>query len=311
MTDLAEDPPTSADPAVDQHETVTSRLTRNQLVLRRFWRPLSAKIGVAGVTVILLLALAGPLIARWSYDEVDTTSFLAGPGADHWFGTTQGGGDVFAMTLRGLRQSLIIGFGVATIQVFLSAVIGAVAAYFGKVVDRTILWIVDLLLVVPSFLLIAIISQQFAGSRGSLTMFIVLLAGFGWMLSARVVRAMTKSVVSLDYVSAAKFMSVPSWVIISKHIIPNISSYLIVDFTLGVVRAVMAETILSFFGFGVQPPDTSLGTLLAEGAPRATTSGWVFLAPATVLVVTLLSVNFVGDSLRDAIDPSSKSGGKA
>ncbi|MCP3855544.1 MAG: ABC transporter permease [Actinomycetia bacterium] len=311
MTDLAEDPPPNTDPTVDQHEAVASHLTRTQLVLRRFWRPLSAKIGVAGVTFILLLTLAGPLIARWSYDEVDTTSFLTGPGADHWFGTTQGGRDVFAMTLRGLRQSLVIGFGVATIQVFLSAVIGAVAAYYGKVVDRAILWIVDLLLVIPSFLLIAIISQQFAGSRGSLTMFIVLLAGFGWMLSARVVRAMTKSVVSLDYINAAKFMSVPSWVIIFKHIIPNISSYLIVDFTLGIVRAVMAETILSFFGFGVQPPDTSLGTLLAEGAPRATTSGWVFLAPATVLVLTLLSINFVGDSLRDAIDPSSKSGGKA
>ena len=311
MTDLAERPPLGAGREVDDEEVVTSRLTRSQLVLRRFWRPLSAKVGAAGLVFVLLLALLGPLIARWSHDEVDTTSFLTGPSSEHWFGTTQGGRDVFAMTLRGLRQSLIIGFAVATIQVFLSAVIGAVAAYFGRAVDRTILWIIDLLLVIPSFLLIAVISQQFAGSRGSLTMFIVLLAGFGWMLSARVVRAMTKSVVSLDYVNAAKFMSVPSWVIIFKHVIPNISSYLIVDFTLGVVRAIMAETILSFFGFGVQPPDTSLGTLLAEGAPRATTSGWIFLAPATVLVVILLSVNFLGDSLRDALDPSSKSGGTA
>jgi peptide/nickel transport system permease protein len=310
MTDTLERTPVDTDLIVDD-EVVASRLTRTQLVLRRFWRPLSAKIGAAGVTFILLLALVGPLIARWSHDDVDTTSFLTSPNAEHWFGTTQGGRDVFAMTLRGLRQSLVIGFSVATIQVFLSAVVGAVAAYFGKVVDRTILWIIDLLLVIPAFLLIAVISQQFAGTQGSLTMFIILLAGFGWMLSARVVRAMTLSVVSLDYVNAAKFMSVPSWVIIFKHVIPNISSYLIVDFTLGVVRAVMAETILSYFGFGVQPPDTSLGTLLAEGAPRATTSGWVFLAPAVVLVVILLSVNFLGDSLRDALDPSSKSGGKA
>jgi peptide/nickel transport system permease protein len=310
MPDLA-GPPIGTEPTIGEEEVVTSRLTRTQLVLRRFWRPLSAKIGAAGISLVLVLALVGPLIARWGYDEVDTSSFLVGPSGEHWFGTTQGGRDVFAMTLRGLRQSLVIGFSVATIQVFLSAVVGAVAAYFGRIVDRTILWFIDLLLVIPSFLLIAIISQQFAGTRGSLAMFIVLLAGFGWMLSARVVRAMTRSVVSLDYVKAAKFMSVPSWVIIFKHVIPNISSYLIVDFTLGVVRAVMAETILSYFGFGVQPPDTSLGTLLAEGAPRATTSSWIFLAPATVLVIILLSVNFLGDSLRDALDPSSKSGGEA
>ncbi|NNE95503.1 MAG: ABC transporter permease [Acidimicrobiales bacterium] len=288
-----------------------TRLSRSQLVMRRFWRPVGAKIGTAGLIFILFLAIFGLRIARWDFDEVDTNAFLSSPSSEHWFGTTQGGRDVFAMTMRGLRLSLIIGFAVATIQVFLSAVIGAVAAYFGKWADRSILWVIDLLLVIPSFLLIAVISQQFAGSQGSLTMFIILLAGFGWMLSARVVRAMTLSVVSLDYVSAARFMSVPSWVIIFKHVIPNISSYLIVDFTLGVVRAVMAETVLSFFGFGVQSPDTSLGTLLAEGASRATTSGWVFLAPATVLVIILLSVNFLGDSLRDALDPSSKSGGSA
>lgn len=308
MTDVLEPVRRGGEIAPDD---ATVRLSRTRLVMRRFWRPVSAKIGAAGLLFIMFLAVFGLRIARWDFDEVDTSAFLSSPSSEHWFGTTQGGRDVFAMTMRGLRLSLVIGFAVASIQVFLSAVIGAFAAYFGKWADRSILWVIDLLLVIPSFLLIAIISQQFAGSQGSLTMFILLLAGFGWMLSARVVRAMTLSVVSLEYVSAAKFMSVPSWVIIFKHVIPNISSYLIVDFTLGVVRAVMAETVLSFFGFGVQSPDTSLGTLLAEGAPRATTSGWVFLAPATVLVIILLSVNFLGDSLRDALDPSSKSGGTA
>ena len=308
MTDVLD--PTAAAAEFDE-EPATSRLTRSQLVFRRFWRPFQTKVGFTGLLLVLILAVFGNFLTDWTHEDVDTTSFLLPPNGDHWFGTTQGGRDVFAMTIRGLRQSLIIGFAVATIQVFLSAVIGATAAYFGKVIDRSILWIIDLLLVIPSFLLIAVISQEFAGSQGSITMFILLLAGLGWMLSARVVRAMTLSVVSLDYVNAAKFMSVPSRVIIFKHVIPNISSFLIVDFTLGVVRAVMSETALSYFGFGVQPPDTSLGTLLAEGAGRATTSWWVFIAPATVLVLILLSVNFLGDSLRDALDPSSKSGGKA
>ena len=178
-------------------------------------------------------------------------------------------------------------------------------------VEKSILWIIDLMLVIPSFLLIAIISQNTGGNQGSTWLFILLLVAFSWMLSSRVVRAMTLSVVSLDYVNAARFMNVPSWVTITKHVIPNISSFLIIDWTLAVAGAIMSETALSFFGFGVQAPETSLGTLLAEGTQMATTFPWVFLAPASLLVLTLLSVNFIGDSLRDAIDPSSKSGGQA
>lgn len=131
------------------------------------------------------------------------------------------------------------------------------------------------------------------------------------MLSARVIRAMTLSVVNLDYVHAARFMSVPPFTIIVKHVLPNIASYLIIDFTLGVVSAIMSETILSFFGFGVQKPETSLGTLLADGTRSATTTPWLFLFPAGILVILLLSVNFIGDALRDALDPSSQSGGQA
>ena len=106
-------------------------------------------------------------------------------------------------------------------------------------------------------------------------------------------------------------MSVPPFTIIVKHVIPNIASYLIIDLTLGVVAAIMSETVLSFFGFGVQKPETSLGTLLGDGMTAVTTSPWLFMFPAGVLVILLLSVNFIGDGLRDAVDPSSKSGGKA
>ena len=309
MTDLAHRSSPAPDVAAD--EVVVSRLTRAQLVARRFWRPRTAKLGAVGLALVVMLAVFGPLLTTWGHAEIDTSSFLTAPNAEHWFGTTQGGQDVFAMTVRGLQQSLIIGFSVAAIQVMLSAFVGAAAAYFGSFIERGLLWVIDLLLVIPSFLLVALASQEFAGRQGSRVALIVLLAGLGWMLSARVVRAMTASIVSLDYVQAARFMSVPSWVIITRHVLPNISSFLIVDFTIGVVRAVMAETTLSFFGFGVQAPDTSLGTLLAQGAPRATTSSWVFLAPAGVLVVLLLSVNFLGDALRDALDPSSRSGGGA
>ncbi|MGO4956373.1 ABC transporter permease [Luteococcus sp. Sow4_B9] len=297
--------------AVDHLVDDEKHLSRGRLILKRFWRPLGAKIGVFGLSLVVLAAIIGPHIGQWRFDDVDNEWFLSPPSNLHWFGTTQGGRDVFAMTMQGLRKSLIIGFSVSFLVTAIAALVGAAAAFFGGKVEKAILWIIDMMLVIPSFLMIAIISQNTGGQKGSTWLFILLLVAFSWMLSARVVRAMTLSVVNLDYVNAAKFMSVPSWAIITKHVLPNISSYLIIDATLAVASAIISETALSYFGFGVQSPDTSLGTLLGEGTQMATTFPWVFLAPATVLVITLLSVNFIGDALRDAIDPSSKSGGQA
>ncbi|EEH64161.1 ABC transporter, permease protein [Gleimia coleocanis DSM 15436] len=288
-----------------------AHLNRSALVRRRFFRSNTARLGVIGMSIIVLIAIFGPMLSPWGYTEVDNTSFLKPPSAQHWFGTTQGGRDVFALTVQGLRQSLVIGFCVSLIQTTLAAVIGSTAAYFGKVIDKTILWVIDLLLVIPSFLLIAVISQRTGDAKGSIAIFILLLAAFGWMLSARVVRSLTMSVKNLEYVTAARYMSVPSWVIITRHIIPNVASYLIIDAALGFVSAVMGETVLSYFGFGVQAPNTSLGVLISEGQSLTTSSPWIFMAPATLLTLSLIFVNLIGDGLRDAIDPSSKSGGKA
>lgn len=287
------------------------RLSRSQIILRRFMRNKTAVIGAAGFIVIALLALFGNHLGQWGYTDVDKTAFLAPPSSDHWFGTTQGGRDVFALVIEGTRKSMLIGVCVALLQTGIAAIIGSSAAYFGGWWERIALWITDLLLVVPAFLIIAILSQRAGAAKGSILLFIVLLAGFGWMLTARVVRSLTLSVKNLDYVHAARFMNVRSPLVIVRHIIPNIASLLIVDATVNVAYAVISETTLSYFGFGVQSPNTSLGTLIAEGQRSATTYPWIFLAPAAVLVLMLLCVNFMGDGLRDAIDPSSKSGGKA
>ncbi|WP_448760565.1 ABC transporter permease [Actinomyces oricola] len=287
------------------------RLSRRQIIARRFLRNKAAVLGAIGFALIALMALLGEYIGPWGYTEVDNTAFLSPPSAEHWFGTTQGGRDVFALVVEGSRKSMLIGVCVALLQTGIAAVIGSSAAYFGGWWERIALWLTDLLLVVPSFLIIAVLSQRAGAAKGSTLLFIVLLAGFGWMLTARVVRSLTLSVKNLDYVSAARFMNVSSPVIIARHIIPNIASLLIIDATVNVAYAVISETTLSYFGFGVQPPDTSLGTLIAEGQRSATTYPWIFLAPAAVLVLMLVCVNFMGDGLRDAIDPSSKSGGKA
>lgn len=293
-------------------ESSHARLTRGQILRRRFFRNRSAVVGLIGFGMIVALAVFGPFITPWDFTKPDFLAFHAPPSADHWLGTTKDGSDVFAMTVEGLRKSLIIGLSVAAIQTVVAATVGSAAAYFGGWFDRVALWFIDLLLVVPSFLIIAIISQKVSGqSRGSILMFIVLLGAFGWMLSSRVVRSMTLSVRQMEYVTAAKYMSVPAPVIIGRHIIPNISSFLIIDATLGVASAVLSETTLSYFGFGVKPPNTSLGTLIAQSQGDVVVFPWTFVYPALILVFMLVCINLIGDGVRDALDSSSKSGGRA
>lgn len=286
------------------------RLSRNQLIFRRFLRN---KLAVGGVFVwvfLILLAVVGPLVSPWAFDDVDRRAYLKPPSEQHWFGTTQSGRDVLALTMKGLQKSLLIGLLVALISTTVAALVGSFAAYFGGWFERIALWVVDLLLVVPSFFLIAILVTGSRQGGGSWLILVFLLAAFNWVLSARVVRSLTMSVKEREYVLAAKFMGLAAPKIIVRHILPNISSLLIIDATLGIGGAVLAETTLAFFGFGVQPPDTSLGTLIAEGQGLATTFPWIFLAPAGVLVLMVLSVNSIGDGLRDALDPNSAAGGK-
>ena len=186
----------------------------------------------------------------------------------------------------------------------IAATVGSVAGYFGGWRDRVLMWFVDLLLVVPSFILIAIITPRTKNSA-NITLLIVLLSAFSWMISSRMVRGLTMSLREREYVQAARYMGVPSWRIIVRHIVPNVASILIIDTALNVGVAILAETGLSFLGFGVQPPDVSLGTLIADGTKSATTFPWVFLFPAGVLVLIILCANLIGDGLRDALDPGS------
>jgi peptide/nickel transport system permease protein len=206
---------------------------------------------------------------------------------------------------------LLIGFMVAVLSTGTAAIVGSFAAYFGGWFERIALWVTDLLLVIPSFLLIAVMTTGGPKGPQAWLLLVVLLAAFGWMLSARVVRSLSLSIKEREYVQAAKFMGLASPKTIVRHILPNISSLLIIDATLNVGGAILAETGLSFFGFGVQSPDTSLGTLLGDGARQVNSFPWLFTAPAVAVVLLVLCVNAVGDGLRDALDPNSASGGSA
>lgn len=278
--------------------------SRRVLVLRRFLRSRSA---VASLLVLVLLFVACytlPALLPHSYTDLDYHALLQPPSTSHWLGTNALGQDLLAQTLRGMQKSMLIGVCVALISTLIAATVGAVSGYFGGWRDQALMWVVDLLLVVPAFILIAIVTPQTQGS-GNIAFLILLLAGFSWMISARMVRGLTMSLREREFIRAARYMGVPNRRIITHHVVPNVASILIIDTTLNVAVAILAETGLSFLGFGIQPPDVSLGTLIADGTASAITFPWVFLFPAGVLITILVCANLAGDGLRDALDPGS------
>jgi peptide/nickel transport system permease protein len=287
--------------------TVTAD-SRGRLVFRRFVRRRIAMLGVLLLVLFFVFAYLGPTVYKWRYDQLDFQSFLEPPSANHWFGTTQNGFDMLALTMRGMQKSLIIGLIGAVISTGIAAIAGAAAGYFSGWTDRAVIAIIDLLLVLPGFLIIAILSPVFEGRTW--LVFVLLLSAFQWMITARVVRSMTLSMKEREFVYAARFMGVSNWTIIVRHILPNMSSFLIIDATINVSSLILSEVGLSFFGFGVQPPDISLGTLINDHWQSASTPyGYQFYLPAILLILLVLSVNLVGDGLRDAFDPNAAGGG--
>jgi peptide/nickel transport system permease protein len=278
--------------------------SRRTLVLRRFLRSPSA---VASLIVLLLLFVgcyALPSFLPYSYTDLDYIALLQPPNTRHWLGTNALGQDLLAQTLRGMQKSMLIGLCVAIISTGIAATVGSIAGYFGGWRDRALMWLVDLMLVVPSFILILILTPRTKNS-GNVIVLVLLLSGFGWMVSSRMVRGMTMSLREREFIQAARYMGVANRRIITHHVVPNVASILIIDTALNVAVAILAETGLSYLGFGIQPPDVSLGTLIADGTQSATTFPWVFLFPAGVLVLILVCANLTGDGLRDALDPTS------
>ncbi|EKF22870.1 binding--dependent transport system inner membrane component family protein [Mycolicibacterium hassiacum DSM 44199] len=298
------EPVTSAD-AVQAGIDTARFVSRRNLVLRRFLRNKPAVAALAVLVLSFIGCYALPPLLPHSYTELDYGALLQPPGIEHWFGTNALGQDLLALTLRGMQKSLLIGVCVAFAATLIAATVGAVAGYFGGWRDRALMWIVDLLLVVPSFIIVAIVTPRL-GPADRVFWLIVLFSVFGWMISSRIVRGMTLSLREREFVIAARYMGVSNTRIIVRHILPNVASLLIIDTTLNVGTAILAETGLSFLGFGIQPPDVSLGTLIATGTNSATAFPWVFLFPAGALVLIILCANLVGDGLRDALDPGAR-----
>ena len=283
------------------------RRSRRRLYLRRFLRNRGAVVGLAVLGLLILFAVVGPLFTAYSHTDVDFAELSSPPMPGHPFGTNAAGNDTYAQAVHGLARSLVIALAVSLLTTAVAAFVGATAAYLGGRVEKVILEVIHFLLVVPSFLILALVSQR---AHGDWLALIFVLTVFGWMFGARVVWSLTTSLREREYVQAARFMGVGRLRIVLRHLVPNLGSLLVVSLTLGVVAAVQSETALSFIGFGVQLPDVSLGTMLSDGANEVSSAPWLFGVPAVLVTLLTVSMALIGDGLRDALDPTSRSGGR-
>lgn len=255
------------------------------------------------IALVLLLAVFAPLIAPYGEAEQDVLARLQPPSAAHWFGTDELGRDVLSRILYGSRLSLAIGILPSVISLAIGIVLGLLAGYFGGWADYVIMRLADVMLSVPSLLLAMVVMYTLGSSTVNL---FVALSMVGWASVARVVRSQTLSLKESEYVEAAQSIGVSRFNIMRRHILPNCVPSLIVLFTLNVPAAILSESSLSFLGIGAQPPAASWGLMVNQSKQFLFTQPWLALAPCVAIMVVVLAFNFLGDGLRDVLDPYMK-----
>jgi oligopeptide transport system permease protein len=276
-----------------------------QDALRRLTRNKAAVVSIFLLIAIVLIAFIGPYFLPWSYSQVDWTAIRKPPDFDkgHYFGTDQNGRDMLARVLQGTQMSIIVAAVATFVSVAIGVVYGAVAGYFGGRVDAIMMRIVDIMYALPYILFVIILVVMFGRNP------VLLFVGIGaieWLTMARIVRGQTLSLKEKEFVEAAKAGGAKPWTIIMRHIVPNLTGPVVIYATLTIPEIIIAESFLSYLGLGVQEPQTSLGTLISFGAPVAEVLPWMLLAPAAVLVTMLLCLTYIGDGLRDALDPKDR-----
>jgi peptide/nickel transport system permease protein len=278
-------------------------LSTRQLAWRRFRRHKLA-MGAAVILIILgLAALFAKFITPYTFKELDLLSAYKGPSAKHWFGTDELGRDEFTRVIYGGRISLSVGLAVAFIAGVVGAIVGGTAGYYGGWIDNVMMRVTDLFLSIP-FLVILIIASKALGT--STWDIVIILSLFFWMGDARIVRGVFLSLKEKEFVEAARASGAKDRRIIFFHILPNVTGPIVVNLTLLVAAAILTESALSFLGFGIQPPTPSWGNLLANSQSQVFTAQWLILFPGLFILLTVLCVNFLGDGLRDALDPHGK-----
>lgn len=276
-----------------------------QDAMRRLTRNKAAVLSIGVVIFIVLFAFVGPYLIPWTYDKIDWSGIRKPPNfeAGHFAGTDQNGRDMLARIMQGTQMSLIVAAVATVVSVSIGVVYGAVAGYFGGRVDAVMMRIVDIMYALPYILFVIILVVMFGRNP------VLLFVGIGaieWLTMARIVRGQTLSIKEKEFIEAARASGAKPFAIIMRHIVPNLSGPVVIYATLTIPEIIIAESFLSYLGLGVQEPQTSLGTLISAGAPVAEVLPWMLLGPAAVLVTLLLCLTYIGDGLRDALDPKDR-----
>ena len=278
----------------------TSNLWRD--ALKRLKANRLALVGAIFLAILILLALLTPFIAPYEYDFQNRSLSSSGPSLNHWLGTDYLGRDLLTRMLYGSRISLLVGFVATFVALVIGVSWGTVAGYLGGRVDSLMMRIVDALYGIPFIILIILLMVVFG--RNLVLMFLAI-GAVEWLTMARIVRAQVTSLKRTEFVLAALAMGVGNISIMTRHLFPNTLGPVIVYSTLTVPQVMLLEAFLSFLGLGVQAPMSSWGLLIRDGAVSMEESWWLLVFPATVFSMTLFSLNFLGDGLRDALDPRS------
>ncbi|MFL6240834.1 MAG: ABC transporter permease [Actinomycetes bacterium] len=287
---------------VEREFTIQTR-TQFQLIVRRFLRH---RLAVASLIIFTLLVIASfVLLPFWKYKyNIFTDDNSVSPSWKHPFGTDETGYDAFAQVLRGTQRSVEIALFVALSSTIFGAIFGAIAGFYRGGVDSLLMRIVDVFLTFPIIAIAALLGNKVGPSASGWFFIAIVIAALTWPYVARLVRGVVLSLREKEFVEASRALGASDTRIIFRHLLPNAMGPIIVAVTILVATAILTETALSFIGFGVQPPDTSLGLLVSNAQTAVDTRPWLFYFPGAFIIIIALTINFIGDGLRDAFDPT-------
>lgn len=296
---LVKEPPKAGPAGKTEREFTVKERSQWQMSYRRFLRHRIAAASVVVFILLFLFAFLLPHFWKYSYTEL-TPDFNQSPSWEHPFGTDSLGTDELSVVMRGTGQSLKVAFMIGIIGTTLGAIWGVISGFLSGIVDSSLMRFADLLLTIPGLVLAAALAHNFGGSWWVIGL---VLAGASAPYVARVVRGNVLSLREREFIEASRALGATNKRIMVRHLLPNTFPVLIVNATLLIATGILAETALSFVGFGIRPPDTSLGVLITGAQTAVDTRPWLFYFPGIFIILIALTVNFIGDGLRDALDP--------
>jgi len=309
---------TTAAKAISREGEVTLErpvLSPAQLAWRRFWRHKMAVLGLFLLTALIVYVVGGSLIFSEEYaNHNDTGIRLQGPSRTHPFGTDVVGRDILARTIYGGQISLVIGILAVTVSLFVGTLVGAFSGYYGGLLDSLLMRFTEAMMNIPQLFLLIVAAKYLADKvrnfellgrefSGSVIVIVIIIGFTSWMYLARIVRSCFLSLKEREFVTAANCIGTPNVQIIFRHILPNSIAPIVVNATLGVASAILTEAYISFLGLGVRQPTATWGNMLEDANRYLETAPQLWIFPGFLILLTVLSINFIGDGLRDALDP--------